>query len=346
MHYANPVMTGLEASRICAGRMSFAADLPSASAATLYPPIELHERFKLEVGHGHRLYVEICGNPDGRPVVVVHGGPGAGCLAEHRRFFDPQVYRIILFDQRGAGRSTPLGAVDYNTTPDLVGDLEKLRVRLGVDRWMLFGGSWGSTLSLAYAAANPDRVAAMILRGSWLGRPEDVEWHMMGLRALAPDRWEAFAAPIPEEDRGELLEAYWRRLSGPDPAVRLSAALAWCAFEQHFTRLFPPEKAIVRPDDEIVALARIEAHYFRNRCFLEPDALIAGVARLREVPTVIVHGRYDWLARLEAAWILAKCWPSAELEIVPDAAHSVWEPGIAARLVAATDRFGRLASWS
>jgi proline iminopeptidase len=312
----------------------------------MYPPIDAHEIFKLDVGHGHQLYVEICGNPIGRPVLVVHGGPGAGCVPEHRRFFDPHVYRIIIFDQRGAGRSTLLGAVDHNTTPDLVSDIEKLRARLGIDRWMLFGGSWGSTLSLAYAAANPDRVAAMILRGSWLARPEDVEWHMTGLRALAPDRWEAFAAPIPEEERGEMLEAYWRRLSDPDPARRLFAARAWCAYEQHFTKLVPTASATARPDDELVALARIEAHYFRNGCFLDPEALIAGAARLRDVPTVIVHGRYDWLARLEAAWTLAKCWPTATLEIVPDAAHSAFEPGVAARLVAATDRFAKLVSWS
>jgi proline iminopeptidase len=312
----------------------------------LYPPIEPHDVFGLDVGHGHRLHVELCGNPQGRPVVVVHGGPGAGCSSEHRRFFDPRAFRIIVFDQRGAGRSTPLGSIDRNTTPDLIADLDRIRQRLDIGRWMLFGGSWGSTLSLAYAAEHRDRVAAMVLRGTWLARREDVDWHMTGLRSLAPDRWEDFAEPIALHERGDMLEAYWQRLSDAEPGVRTRAARAWCAFEQHFTRMFPGANPTAKPDAELEALARIEAHYFRHGCFVDPEALIAGATRLGDIPGAIVHGRYDWLARLEGAWKLSKAWPAASLEIVPDAAHSVFEPGIAARLVAATDRFAQLPPWN
>lgn len=311
----------------------------------MYPPIEPHRVIQLDVGDGHRLHLEVCGTPDARPVVVVHGGPGAGCSPVHRTFFDPRAYRIVLYDQRGAGRSRPLGSVERNTTPDLVADLERIRVHLGIGRWMLFGGSWGSTLSLAYGAEHPERVAAMILRGTWLGRGEDVDWHMTGLRALVPDRWEAFAQPIPPRERGDMLEAYWRRLSAADPALRLEAARAWCAYERHLSTLLPGEDASTRADDQLVALARIEAHYFRNGCFLDPASLVAGAARLDGVPTVIVHGRYDWLARLDAAWCLAGAMSSAELEIVPDAGHSAFEPGLTSRLVAATDRLALLPTW-
>lgn len=211
---------------------------------------------------------------------------------------------------------------------------------------MLFGGSWGSTLSPAYSAAYPNRVAAAILRGSWLGRHEDVDWHMTGLRALAPDWWEEFATPIPESERGEMLEAYWRRLSASSPALREEAARAWCAYEQHFTYLHPPENPPTRPAEELVGLVRIEAHYFRHGCFLSPDDLIAGAAHLTNVPGVIIHGRYDWLARLEGAWRAAKAWSTATLEVIPDAAHSVFEPGITTRLIAATDRFASVTPWS
>ena len=271
---------------------------------SFYPPIEPHDVFKLDVGDGHLLHVEVSGNPKGRPAGVLHSGPGAVCLPQHHRFFDALAYRIVVFDHRGAGRSTPSGNVAHNTTPHLIADLERLRSRLGVERWMLFGGSWGSTLALACAADHPDRVAAMILRGTWLARAEDIVWLLGGLRMLAPDRWRDFVAPIPNDERGDLLEAYWLRLSSNDPAVRLSAARCWCAFEQHLTTLFSPDDPRPRPDQELLALARIEAHYFRHGCFLDSERLFTGVARLGSTPAVIVHGRYDLLARLEGAWAL------------------------------------------
>jgi len=305
----------------------------------LYPPIEPYETGFHPVSDGHCLAYELCGNPHGRPVVFLHGGPGAGCTPTHRRFFDPAVYKIVLFDQRGAGRSTPAASVDANTTAHLVDDIESLRRHLRTDRWAVFGGSWGSTLGLAYAAAHPEACRALILRGIWLCRPIDLQWWFDGIRLVYPEYWQAFVAHIPPAERHDLLDAYLRRLLAPDPAVHMPAAIAWEKYETSCERLMPPDQNVSLPAANPLAMPRIEAYYMRHASFLRENELIDAVPRFRHVPGVIVHGRYDMLCPVEAAVALAAAWPEAQLTIVPDAGHSALEPGTRRQLVAATDRF-------
>jgi len=307
----------------------------------LYPEIEPYRTTRLRVDGLHELHVEECGNPDGLPVIFLHGGPGAGVSPYHRRFFDPARYRIVLFDQRGAGRSTPPAELRDNTTAHLVADIETLRESLGIERWVVFGGSWGSTLALAYAQAHPGRPLGLVLRGIFLGRPYEIRWFNEldgGACQIFPERWARYLAHIPEEERGEMTEAYWRRLDAPDEATRLAAALAWSDWEGGSTTLVhdPDEPGLVDTPAAALALARIEAHYFRHRIFLEPDQLLRGVHRIRQIPATIVHGRYDIICPVKTATDLAQAWPEAELHIV-QAGHSAADPAIVDALVRATD---------
>jgi len=315
--------------------------IPSRPA--LYPEIEPHDVGRLQVSGLHSIHYEVSGNPEGKPVVFLHGGPGGGTDPKQRRFFDPSAYRIVLFDQRGCGRSTPHAELRENTTWDLVGDIEKLRAHLGIERWQVFGGSWGSTLALAYAQTHPRRVSELVLRGIFLLRRAELLWfYQEGASALFPDAWEAFLAPIPAAERGDLMKAYHRRLTGDDPAVRLEAARAWSVWEASTSFLLqrPDFIANAAGDDFALAFARIEAHYFVHRGFLEREQqLLENVGRLRHIPSVIVQGRYDVVCPMASAWQLHRAWPEAELVIVPDAGHSAFEPGILEALIAATDRF-------
>jgi proline iminopeptidase len=305
----------------------------------LYPPIEPHEQGVLPVSDGHRIAYEVCGAPGGRPALVVHGGPGAGCVPDQRRFFDPAVYRIVLFDQRGAGRSEPLACLEHNTTADLIADIEALRRHLQIDGWLVFGGSWGSTLALAYAAARPEACRALVLRGIWLCRPEDLQWWFYGLRSVYPDHWQAFASFIPASERHDLLAAYYARLVHPDAAIHLPAAAAFRSYELRCEKLITDDQVEAPPDRRTLAAARIEAHYMRNAVFLPPDFLRASVGKFRNTPAAILHGRYDMLCPLEGAYALADVWPEADFEIVPAAGHSAYEVGTRRGLVAATNRF-------
>jgi proline iminopeptidase len=310
---------------------------------TLYPPIEPYEDGKLAVSPVHTLHYELCGSPDGTPVVFLHGGPGGGTVPEHRRFFDPSAYRIVLFDQRGAGRSTPHASLEENTTWHLVADIERLRAHLGVDRWVVFGGSWGSTLALAYAQTHPERVRALVLRGIFLCRPKEIRWfYQEGASAIFPDRFEEYLAPIPAAERGDLVRAYYRRLTSEDEAVRLAAARAWSVWEGSTLRLLPDPKVVAdfEQPHKALALARIECHYFVNDAFFATDDwLIEHVGAVRRIPGVIVQGRYDAVCPAMSAWELSRAWPEAQLVIVPDAGHHAMEPGIVDGLVTATDRF-------
>ncbi len=311
----------------------------------LYPEIEPFNNFHLAVDGRHRLYVEECGTRRGIPAVFLHGGPGAGCEPYHRRFFDPARYHVVLFDQRGAGRSTPHADLTDNTTWHLVEDMEKLRRRLGFEQWLLFGGSWGSTLALAYAQSYPERVSALVLRGVFLCRRKEIQWfYQDGASRIFPDHWEAFVAQVPPSERDDLVRAYYARLTGKDELRRMAAAKAWALWEGRTATLHhdPEVEAHFAQPHVALALARIECHYFVNDAFLQPDELLNGTDRLRGIPGVIVHGRYDMICPLENAWSLHRRWPESELRIVPDAGHSAAEPGIRAALVEATDRFADL----
>jgi proline iminopeptidase len=287
------------------------------------------------------MYYEQSGNPGGVPVVFLHGGPGAGSSAVHRQFFDPAFYRIVVLDQRGAGRSTPLGCLEKNTTPDLIADLERLRVHLGIDRWMVFGGSWGSTLAIAYAEHHPDRVRALVLRGIFLCRQSEIDWFLYGLRAIFPEAWRTFAGYIPEAERNDLSTAYYKRLVDPDPAVHMPAARCWSVYEGSCSTLLPNPSLVAdfASDRVALGLARIEAHYFRHDIFLPKDFLLQKADRLKRIPGVIVQGRYDIVCPTVSADDLHQAWPEAEYLVVPDAGHSAFEPGIRSRLVAATESF-------
>jgi proline iminopeptidase len=312
---------------------------------TLYDPIEPYDTGRLKVSPVHELYYEQCGNPKGQPVVFLHGGPGAGLVPEYRQFFDPQAYRVVLFDQRGSGQSTPHASLEQNTTWDLVADIEKLREHLGIDTWQVFGGSWGSTLALAYAQKHAERVRALVLRGIFLCRPDEIRWfYQGGANAIFPDCWEEYVRAIPEAERGDLLNAYYRRLTSDDEATRLEAAKAWSTWEANLLKLVPDQELIDHFTDPHVALAvaRIECHYFVNNSFFETDNyLVENVGRVRHIPGVIVQGRYDIVCPMMSAWDLHRAWPEAELKIIPDAGHSVTEPGILSALVEATDRLSR-----
>jgi proline iminopeptidase len=309
----------------------------------LYPPIEPHRAGRLAVDPPHELYWEESGHPGGLPVVFVHGGPGGGTEPAHRRYFDPEAYRIILFDQRGCGQSTPHASVERNSTWDLVADMERLRTMLAIDRWVVFGGSWGSTLALAYAERHPERVRALVLRGIFLLRPHELRWfYQEGASFLFPDAWEAYLAPIPEAERGDMIAAYHRRLTSPDPAVSLAAARAWSVWEASTSRLRPDARLIESfgVDAFAEAFARIECHYFVHGGFFEPrDQLLRDVDRIRAIPGVIVQGRYDVVCPMTTAWDLHRAWPEAAFEVVGDAGHAAAEPGTTDRLIAATERF-------
>jgi proline iminopeptidase len=319
-------------------------DLVSGAPRTeLFPEIEPYQSGRMPLDTRHTMYWEVSGNPDGIPVVFLHGGPGSGASPSHRRFFDPARYRIVIFDQRGSGRSAPLGAIEDNTTPLLIADIERLRRHLGIERWLIFGGSWGSTLALAYGEAHPERCLGFVLRGIFLCRPSEIEWFLYGMRNVFPDVWRNFAEYIPAAERGDLLAAYRRRLEDPDPAVHLPAARTWSLYEGACSTLMPSEDAMKHFGDDGVALglARIEAHYFAHDIFLPRGSLLANVDRIRHLPCVIVQGRYDMVCPAVSAFDLKAAWPEAELIVIPDAGHSAWEPGIRARLVAAVARFAQ-----
>ena len=309
----------------------------------LFPDIAPYETGFLPLSGGHVMYWEQVGNPRGQPVLFLHGGPGAGAGAVHRRFFDPQHWRVIIFDQRGAGRSRPLGELRDNTTPHLVRDIEVLRQFLGIENWLLFGGSWGSTLALAYAQEHPSRVLGCVLRGVFLGRQDEVVWFLDGLRRVFPDAWAAFSEHLPPEERGDLLGAYLRRLCDPDPAVHLPAARAWSQYEGSCSTLLPSPETVASfaQDRTALGLARIEAHYFAHDLFLPPEGLLARMDRLAGIEAEIVQGRYDMVCPATSAFELAAAWPSARLTVIPDAGHSALEPGLRTALVSAVERFRR-----
>jgi proline iminopeptidase len=314
---------------------------------TLYPDIEPFRTGRLKVSAGHELYFEESGNPNGKPVVFLHGGPGGGTEAKHRRYFDPAVYRIVLFDQRGCGKSTPFASLEANTTWDLVSDIETLRAHLGIERWQVFGGSWGSTLALAYAETHPNRVSELVLRGIFLLRREEIRWfYQEGASWMFPDAWEAYRDHIPAGERGDMLHAYYKRLTSNDPAVQSAAAKVWSVWEGRTSCLVPNAELIARTagDEFALAFARIECHYFVNDGWLAGEkALLAppNVEKLRKIPGVIVQGRYDVVCPAKSAWDLHRAWPEADLKIVGDAGHAASEPGIVDELVRATDRFRR-----
>ncbi len=311
---------------------------------TLYPPFEPYASGKLEVGDGHALYWERSGTPGAKPVVFLHGGPGAGASDKHRRQFDPARYDILVFDQRGAGRSTPHASLHANTTWHLVADIERLREMCGLERWMVFGGSWGSTLSLAYTQAHPERVTELVLRGIFLFAQHEINWLYCrgGAAEIYPDKWDEFLAPIAAEDRdGDLVEAYYRLLTGDDRVRQLEAAKAWSKWEGEVVTLLPNPEVIelATGDDYAIAIARIENHYMMNRGWFDEDQLLRDVGKLKGIPGIIVQGRHDCCTPPRAAWDLHKAWPEAELNIVPDGGHSFSEPGILDGLVRATDHF-------
>ena len=308
----------------------------------LYPPIEPTKVQRLKVSELHELHVEESGNPSGKPVIFLHGGPGGGTSPKHRRYFDPDIYRIILFDQRGCGQSTPYAEVRENGTWDLVADIEQIREHLGIDRWMVFGGSWGATLGLAYAEKHPERVTELILRGIFLLRQREVDWlYQEGASRIFPDAWEPYRDAIPAAERGDFLQAYAKRLLSDDPAVNLPAAKAWSIWEGATSKLIPDPDFIASYGDEAttLAFARIECSYFLNKGWMDEAQLLRDAGKLKGIPGTIVQGRYDMVCPIESAWALSKAWPEADLVIVPDAGHSAYEPGISRALVAATDRF-------
>lgn len=309
---------------------------------TLYPPIKPYRSGWLEVGDGHSLYWEQCGTPGAKPVVFLHGGPGAGCSPDHRRQFDPARYDILLFDQRGCGRSTPHASLEANTTWHLVEDIERLRQMAGHERWMVYGGSWGSTLALAYAQTHPQRVTELVLRGIFTFRQSEIDWlYKFGASEVFPDKWDEFVALIPEGERDDLVAAYYRRLTGADRAAQLKAAKAWSKWEGETVTLLPSPQNIdaVTQDDFAIAIARIEAHYMINRGWLDEGQLLAGASALKHIPGVIAQGRYDMCTPPVTAWDLKQAWPEVDLHFIPDGGHLFSEPGVLDRLIRTTDAF-------
>ncbi|WP_168787719.1 prolyl aminopeptidase [Paraburkholderia aromaticivorans] len=310
----------------------------------MYSPIEPHAHGHLDTGDGHQVYWERCGNPAGKPAVFLHGGPGGGCSPEHRCLFDPECYDILLFDQRGCGRSKPYASLENNTTWHLVADIELLREMVGAEQWLVFGGSWGSTLALAYAQTHPERVSALILRGIFTMRRAELLWYYQeGASWLFPDLWEEFLAPIPVNERGDIIAAYRRRLTGDDEATKLEAARAWSRWEGRTITLLPNQTLAdhFSCGHFALAFARIENHYFVNGGFVEEGQLLRDAHRLANIPGVIIQGRYDVATPARTAWDLSKAWPNATFEIVPDAGHAYDEPGLLKALIAATDRFAK-----
>jgi proline iminopeptidase len=310
----------------------------------LFPPIEPYRTGRLRVDSLHTMYWEESGNPRGVPALFLHGGPGAGATPVHRRFFDPSYWRIVIYDQRGGGRSTPLGELKDNSPAHLVADIEHLRRELGIESWLVFGGSWGSTLALHYAELYPDRCLALILRGIFLARASEIDWFLYGLAAVFPEAWRAFSGFIPEPERGDLLAAYHRRLIDLDPRAHMPAARAWSLYEGACSTLLPnPETIAAFGEDRLaLGLARIEAHFFTHHLFSGADDLVARVDRIRHLPAAIVQGRYDMVCPIRSADELARAWPEANYIIVPDAGHSAMEPGIREQLVLASERLKRV----
>ena len=312
------------------------------SLRTLYPSIDPYRTGLLDVGDGHMIYYERVGTPGAKPAVFLHGGPGAGVSPDHRRLFDPDRYDVLLFDQRGCGRSTPHAALEGNTTWDLVADIERLRALAGVDRWLVFGGSWGSTLGLAYAETHPERVSELVLRGIYMVSRAELDWYYrFGASEIFPDKWEGFLAPIPEAERGDLVAAYHRRLMGDDPALQLEAAKAWSGWEADTITLRrqPALVSSYREDRFALAFARIENHFFTHGCWLAEGQLLRDAGRLRGIPGTIVYGRYDMPCPARTAFALHKAWPDADFHLIEDAGHAYSEPGILDRLIRATDGF-------
>jgi proline iminopeptidase len=323
----------------------------------LYPALEPYTHGWLPVGHGHELYYEQCGNPTGIPAVVLHGGPGSGCSPHQRRFFDPAYYRVVLFDQRGCGRSRPLGATRKNTTLDLIADIEQLRAYLNINRWLVFGGSWGSTLGLAYAQTYPQAVTGVILRAIFLATPGELEWYLVGLQRFIPEAWNRFASGVPELERTDLLSAYYRLVHGANPRHAMSAARAWSTYETAAIGLDRPAAAETAAipldrapaatgdkDESLLAQAKINTHYLKHHCFLEPDQLIRGLGSIRSLPAVIIQGRYDMMCPPATAYRLHGAWPEASLVMVAQGGHLASSLPIAGALVAATERFKNAAA--
>ncbi|ALP52154.1 proline iminopeptidase [Candidatus Tenderia electrophaga] len=309
--------------------------------ADLYPAIEPYVNHRVAVDPPHTLHIEECGNPHGMPVVFLHGGPGSGCEPYHRRFFNPGKYRIILFDQRGCGRSSPHAELQGNTTQALVADMERIRVKLGIDAWLVFGGSWGSTLALVYAETHPGRVLGLVLRGIFLCRPREIQWfYQEGASRIFPDYWQAYVKPIPAAEQDDLLAAFYRRLTSDNELERMAAAKAWSLWEGRCATLRPSQSVVDHFGDPFTALslARIECHYFVNNSFLEENQILRDAHRLQHIPGIIIHGRYDMVCPVESAWELHAAWPQAELQIIDAAGHSASEPDILGALVDAADR--------
>ncbi len=305
----------------------------------LYPPITPYSQGFMAVDIQHTIYWEQSGNPDGIPVLVLHGGPGAGATATHRRFFDPKIYRIIVFDQRGAGRSQMLGNLENNTTAHLIADMEALRKQLNIERWHLFGGSWGSTLALAYAIEHPQRCISMILRSIFLMEESEIDWFMYGMKTIFPEAWEEFANFIPENERGDLLNAYHKRLVSDDIKISIEAALSWNAYESACASFFPTSQTINTDEQRYYALAmaKIEAHYFSSQKMTGENALLKKIDRIRSIPATIVHARYDIICPIDSAHRLHLAWPEADYVIVPDSGHSFLDPTMRSRLIEATE---------
>ena len=309
---------------------------------TLYPAIDPYASGQLDVGDGHSIYWERAGTPGAKPAVFLHGGPGGGIAPDHRRLFDPERYDVLLFDQRGCGRSTPHASLDANSTWHLVADIERLRVMMGVDQWLVFGGSWGSALALAYAQSHPDHVSELVLRGIFTLRRQEIDWYYQeGASRIYPDKWERFLAPIAEKDRGDLLHAYHKILTGEDRTAQVAAARAWSVWEGETIRLLPDAALSATHDEDAFALAfaRIENHFFVHRGWLEEGQLIRDAGKLRDIPGVIVQGRYDMACPAETAWALHNAWPEARFEMIEGAGHAYNEPGILDALIRATDSF-------
>jgi proline iminopeptidase len=309
---------------------------------TLYPAIEPYRTGYLDTGDGHQVYWEMSGNPDGKPAVFLHGGPGAGCSPAHRRLFDPKKYRVLLFDQRGCGRSKPHASLENNTTWDLVKDIESLRQIMGVEKWLVFGGSWGATLALSYSETHPTRVSELVVRGIFTLKKREIDWYYQeGASNLFPDLWESFLAPIPPAERGDLVAAYRKRLTGNDPKAQIEAARAWSIWEGSTIKLLPSKQNSTSygQDQFALAFARIENHYFTHGGWMDDGQLIRDAGKLKDIPGVIIQGRYDVCTPAITAWELHKAWPEAEFVIVDDAGHAFDEPGIMHQLITATDKF-------